>query len=132
MKKRILSLILATVLICAMAIPASAAYSYGGTFNSATGSCTYNAYANCTITGWSALTEWTGSTDSYLNYIFQTDVTPTIYEGNVQRTLAIQLGTTNLRMGSNYSGQNYTMHSIRCEHYINGILVEGPCKAYPG
>ena len=132
MKKRILSLVLATLLIAAMAIPASAAYSYGGTFNSSTGSCTYTAYANCTITGWSAHTEWTGSTDSYLNYIFQTDVTPTIYKGNVQVTLAIQLGTTNLRMGSNYSGQNYPMHSIACEHYINGFRVEGPCLAYPG
>lgn len=132
MKKRILSLVLATLLIAAMAIPASAAYSYGGTFNSATGSCTYNAYANCTITGWSALTEWTGSTDSYQNYIFRTDVTPRVYKDGRLTWEVEQRGTDNLRMGTNYSGQNYTMHSILCEHYINGILVEGPCTAYPG
>ena len=131
MKKRILSIVLATLLIAAMAIPA-AAYTYSGTFNSATGSCTYTAYANCTITGWSAHTEWTGSTDSYQNYIFRTDVTPRTQYGNIQEWQEIQRGTDNLRMGTNYSGRIYTMHSILCEHYINGIRVEGPCVAYPG
>ena len=133
MKKRILSIVLAILLIAAMAIPA-AAYTYSGTFNSATGSCTYTAYANCTITGWSALTEWTGSTDSYQNYIFKTDVTPYVRNSttNIPEALAMQPGTDNLRVGSNYSVENYTMHSIRCEHYINGVRVEGPCTAYPG
>ena len=134
MKKRILSLALAVAMIAAMALHVSAAYSYGGTFNSATGSCTYTAYANCTITGWSAYTEWTGSTDSYLNYTFRTDVTPYVYSGENNQPVpeAIQYGVDNLRMGSNYSGYARTMHSISCEHYINGTRVEGPCVAYPG
>jgi len=131
MKKRILSLVLATLLIAAMAIPASAAYSYGGTFNSSTGSCTYTAYANCTITGWSAHTEWTGSTDSYLNYIFRTDVTARTRDGLGSITGTFWRGTENLRMGTNNNGRAYTMVSILCEHYINQTRVEGAYTVFP-
>ncbi len=131
MKKKITAFVLAALLVCAMAVPASAAYSYGGTFYGATGSCSYEVYAVCSNTGWNAFTRWISSTDGYQNYVLRTDVTPRVYNGNKQTTLDTQPGAENLRMATNINPQAYAMHSIRCDYYINQIKVVGPVTVYP-
>lgn len=118
-------MVLTLALVVSLAIPvAASSYSKYGTYNGSSGNCDYHAYANCTTTGWNALTEWSGSSDSYTNYTFRTDVVPyfTTAAGTQKGSLipgsSAQLVASNVR-----SAYASAMHHIDTYHYVNGSLA---------
>ena len=132
MKKRMLSLALAILLICAMAIPTYAAtYSDTGSYTGTTGTCTYHAYATCRASSWQALLEWTGSTDSYANYSFRVVVSPYKYVsgGQPEPMAPVDSGAVT-RIASIYRSVDYTVHRIDVVYRINGSQVGSTRTVY--
>ena len=67
MKKRILSIVLATLLIAAMAIPASATvYDTTGTY----GGCTYHSFSYCASSSFQSLIELSDCSGNAEDYVF--------------------------------------------------------------
>lgn len=120
MKKKIISLVIIALLICAIAIPVSAAtYSNTGSYAGSTGSCTYHTYAHCTTTYWNALIELTSSTDSYANYLFQTAVAPWPSDGFGSYTIEPYIyGASSTRIATN-NNSSYILHAIEAKYMIN-------------
>lgn len=120
MKKRILSLVLVLTIIIATSIPAFAAtYSNTGSHTGSTGTCNYHTYATCTASSWNALIEWTGSTDSYTNYLFKTNVTYYPSDGLGSFNLPENVpGYASTRMGQN-TGTGYSLYGIQAYYYVN-------------
>ena len=125
MKKKMISLALALVLMLSLAIPAFAAtYSSTGSYTGTTGTCTYHAYATCNNSSWDALTEWTGSTDSYANYTFKTEVALWTNDGSGGYTTGgYYRGPASTHIGR-CSGSGYSVYAIDAFFFVNNTQVK--------
>lgn len=126
MRKRIISLVLAVVMICAMAISASARnVDYTADYVGSTGTCTYHLNGNCKTTSWSFILEWTYSTDSYKNYTFKINVTPYGYyiDGSDMPLPPSGGASATLLAENSYNATDYIITSVDVECFVNGSSV---------
>ena len=125
MKRRIISLVLALTMLCAMAISVSATtYEKYGSYTGSTGTCEYYIFGNFTSTQWSTTIEFQSYTDSYLNYLFKVDVYVWPDDGfggfNIPEP---HYGVESTRIASN-GGTCSTAHHTDVNYYINSTKVD--------
>ncbi len=124
MKKRIITAIVIIFIVCAMAVPASAAYFYTfGPYQSST----YEVSDTCNLYSY---TSYTYCDDH--SYYLRSDVktysvgTCTDKYGNTYECEIMMQSTpgTSTRVASSNSGQTgYLISRIECDHYVNGSFV---------
>ena len=122
MKKRILSLVLATVMICAMAVPVSAASRID--YNIAYGNCEFNTYTYCYPNSYSCLAEYNYSTDDATNYSFQIKTLAT-FNQRVEGQLAefVESPYSGIVTSINRSFDDAVVIKIVPAYYVNSVFV---------
>ena len=123
--KRIISLVLALTMLCAMAISVSAyTYENNGSYTCSAGTCDYHTYANLTSSSWDALIELQYYTGSYTSYVFRTQVFYYTCDdwGNLV-SIEQSVGTESTGIAGN-SGSGYTLCRTEVNYYINGSKVD--------
>ena len=122
MKKKVLSLVLATLLIAAMAIPVSAASRID--YNIPYGNCEFNTYSYCYPNRYSCLAEYNSSTDSETNYRFQVR-TLAIFTAEVNGEVAefVQSSNSHMLASINRTYNDNVISKIIPAFYVNSVLV---------
>ena len=122
LRKRILSLVLAVMLVVAMAVPASAA----NRFEYRTGSgCTVAVSAECSVLDYSAVMEYQNSNSGNpMDYTFQVKLVRTTKRaGDTYVTEYPQWSTASTRIAGISGTSDWVLSKINCDFYINNSKV---------
>ena len=129
LRKRILSLVLAVMLIVAMAVPASAA----SVWTTRTGNgCTVAISAECGVLDYSAVMEYQDSdSGDPSDYLLQIQlVRTTLRAGNVTHIEGVQFSGASKHITSISGRSDWTMYKMECAALINGYLAGQTIPVY--